>query len=325
MGLNFKHALVTGGAGFIGSHIVDALIDSGCRVTVLDNLSTGHMANIAHHGDRVTFIRDDIQDRAAVERAAEGCQVIFHEAAVVSVVETVKNPVASAMVNELGTLHVLEAARRHGVRRVVLASSAAVYGDEADVPNRESMKPRPKSPYAVQKLTGELYASAYRELYGLDAVCLRYFNVFGPRQDPSSPYSGVISIFMAQSVANVRPMIYGDGNQYRDFVYVRDVVRANLMGAAASQAGGKCFNIGTGRQVSINRLWEIISGLAGFDMTPEYLPSRPGDIVESVSDIHLAGSALGYEPKHTFEKGLAATFDWYKGASDNQTRKDEQR
>jgi len=314
MAFHYKKALVTGGAGFIGSHLVDALVAEGCRVTVLDNLSTGNLANLKPISDRVNFIQGDIRDRRTLDQAMKGCDVVFHEAAVVSVVQTVEDPVGSATVNEMGALYVLESARLNGVRRAVFASSAAVYGDDCEVPNREEMQPRPKSPYAVQKLTNELYARAFHELYGLETVCLRYFNVFGPRQDPSSPYSGVISIFMDRSVSKSRPVIYGDGNQYRDFVYVRDVVQANLMAAVAENVGGDRFNVGTGRYVTINRLWEMISGLADLDMAPEYLPARPGDIIESVSSINRARNALGYAPEYTFEKGLEVTFEWYRSA-----------
>jgi UDP-glucose 4-epimerase len=230
----------------------------------------------------------------------------------VSVVKTVEDPIESALVNDLGTLYVLETARRAGVRRVVLASSSAVYGDDPEVPKNESMPARPKSPYAIQKYTDEMYAAAYNDLYGIETVCLRYFNVYGPRQDPSSPYSGVISLFMTRSISETPPVIYGDGNQYRDFVYVKDVVEANLQAAAAKGAGGKCFNVGTGRHVTINALWDAISGLSGFDASPEYLPPRPGDILESVSAIDRAEMSLNYRPDHSLEKGLALTFAWYK-------------
>lgn len=314
MTLGFRSALVTGGAGFIGSHLADALVEAGCRVTVLDNLSTGNMSNIAHIRDRITFIQGDIREDRALDRAMEGCEMVFHEAAVVSVVQTVDDPVGSARINEMGTLQLLETARRHGIRRTVLASSAAVYGDAADVPNQERMTPEPKSPYAVQKLTNELYARNYHALYGLETVCLRYFNVFGPRQDPSSPYSGVISIFMAKAVERSRPVIYGDGTQYRDFVFVRDVVRANLLAAVAPRAAGSCINIGTGSSVTINRLWTRVSALSGFDAAPAYGPPRPGDIVESVSDIGRADRILGYRPEFDFDTGLALTFDGSGGS-----------
>jgi len=311
VGFNFKSALITGGAGFIGSHLAEALVAEGCRVTVLDNLSTGSLANLDPVSGFVNFIKGDIRDRETLDKAMKGCDVVFHEAAVVSVAQSVEDPIGSALVNDIGTLYVLESARRNRVRRVVLASSAAVYGDESDVPNREEMIPKPKSPYAIHKLTDELYARTYYELYGLETVCLRYFNVFGPRQDPSSPYSGVISIFMTQSVSKSRPVIYGDGEQYRDFVYVKDVIRANLMVASTRNVGGGRFNIGVGRYITVNRLWQLVSGLAGFDITPEYLPARSGDIFESVSSIERAGEALGYRSKYAFEESLEETFAWY--------------
>jgi len=311
MKLKFNKALVTGGAGFIGSHLVDGLLSEGCQVTVLDNLSTGHIGNLEHIKDRITFYQGDIRDQEILFKAARDCDVIFHQAAEVSVPRTVDNPVDSAMVNEMGTLFVLESARKRNVRRVILASSCAVYGDDPVLPKHENMNPNPQSPYAVQKLSGEFYARLYHELYDLETVSLRYFNVYGPRQDPSSPYSGVISIFMNRACSKEPPVIYGDGNQYRDFVFVKDVVRFNLMAASADKASGKIFNVGTGRFIRINRLWEMISHLAGQNITPEYEPARPGDILESVADIDYAGKTLGFEPDCSFEKGLEETFEWY--------------
>ncbi len=311
MTLKFNKALVTGGAGFIGSHLVDGLLSGGCEVTVLDDLSTGLLSNLGHIKDHITFYQGDIRDREILVKAARDCDIIFHHAAVVSVPRTVDNPVDSAMINEMGTLFVLEAARKNNVKRVVLAGSSAVYGDDPVLPKHENMNPKPQSPYAVQKLSGELYARLYLDLYRLETVSLRYFNVYGPRQEPSSPYSGVISIFMTKASSKEPPIIYGDGNQYRDFIFVKDVVRFNLLAAAADEASGKIFNVGTGRFISINRLWEIISELAGLNIEPEYEPSRPVDILESVADIDCAGKALGFEPDYSFEKGLKETFEWY--------------
>ncbi|GBC62057.1 LPS biosynthesis protein WbpP [Desulfonema ishimotonii] len=311
MKLNFSQALITGGAGFIGSHIADALLSENCTVRILDNLSSGSLTNMEHMRDRITFFEDDIRDMDSLTRAAEGCDVIFHEAAVVSVPQTVEDPLTSARVNDMGTLQVLEAARRAGVKRVVLASSSAVYGDDPEMPKREAMAPGPLSPYAVQKLTGEYYARLYNDLYGLETVCLRYFNVYGPRQDPSSAYSGVISIFMSRAFAGVSPLIYGDGQQSRDFVFVRDVVRANLLAACVPGAAGKCFNVGIGSCVTINRLWEIIACMSGLELSPEYAPPRAGDIRESLSDIGQAKEILGFAPEFTFEKGLEITLKWY--------------
>jgi len=311
MNLKFNKALVTGGAGFIGSHLVDGLLSGGCEVTVLDDLSTGLLSNLGHIKDHITFYQGDIRDQEILVKAARDCDIVFHHAAVVSVPWTVDNPVDSAMVNEMGTLFVLEAARKNNVKRVVLAGSSAVYGDDPVLPKHENMNPKPQSPYAVQKLSGELYARLYLDLYGLETVSLRYFNVYGPRQNPSSPYSGVISIFMTKASSKEPPIIYGDGNQYRDFIFVKDVVRFNLLAADADKASGKIFNVGTGRFVRINRLWEIISELAGINIKPEYEQSRLGDILESVADMDCAGKTLGFEPDYSFEKGLKETFEYY--------------
>jgi len=313
MNIKNKKALVTGGAGFIGSHIVDALVSSGCKVTVLDDLSTGRLSNLEHLKDNITFYKGDIRDRKALDTAVKDCEVIFHQAAVVSVPQTVEDPVGSAMVNEVGTLSLLESARKNNVKRVVLASSCAVYGDDPQLPKRETMVSKPLSPYAVQKLTGEYYARLYTDLYGLETVCLRYFNVFGPRQDPTSPYSGVISIFMSKAVSKEAPVIYGDGKQYRDFVFVNDVISANLLAASVDEASGKILNIGTGKYVAIDSLWEMACHLCSLNIKPEYKTPRDGDIVESVANINQAKTVLGFNPKYSFEEGLKVTFDWYKG------------
>lgn len=312
MNFHFKKALVTGGAGFIGSHLVDALLSTGCQVTVIDDLSTGSMLNLEHVKERITFYQDDIRNRNVLNKAAVGCDIIFHLAAVVSVPQTVDNPVDSAMVNEMGTLFVLDTARQRNIRRVVIASSCAVYGDDPNLPKHEDMVLKPQSPYAVQKLASELYARLFFDIYGVETVCLRYFNVYGPRQNPSSPYSGVISIFMTKALTNERPMIYGDGKQYRDFIFVKDVVRANLLAADCHKAGGKVFNVGTGGFVRVNQLWEIISQMAGGTIAPEYKPYRPGDILESVADIDFANKIFGFEPQYSFENGLKDTFNYYQ-------------
>ncbi|MGB2927271.1 MAG: SDR family oxidoreductase, partial [Desulfobacterales bacterium] len=305
-------------AGFIGSHLVDGLLSEGCEVTVLDNLSTGRLSNLNQIKEHITFYKADIRDRETLEKAARDCDVIFHQAAVVSVPRTVDNPVDSAMVNEMGTLFVLEAARKNDVKRVVLASSSAVYGDDPVLPKHENMNPKPQSPYAVQKLSGEFYARLYLDLYSLKTVSLRYFNVYGPRQDPSSHYSGVISIFMNRACSKEAPVIYGDGNQYRDFVFVKDVVRFNLLAANTDKASGKTFNVRTGRFIRINRLWERISQLAGFNIEPKYEPPRAGDIMESVASIDYAGKTLGFEPEYSFEKGLEETFEYYLTANKHE-------
>ncbi|MDL1967870.1 MAG: SDR family oxidoreductase [Deltaproteobacteria bacterium] len=312
MNFGLSRVLVTGGAGFIGSHLVDTLVTEGCDVVVLDDLSSGCLSNLEHVKNKITFYKGNIQDQKILMEATKSCEVIFHLAAMVSVTKTVDNPIDSAFINDMGTLFVLESARRNKAKRVVLASSSAIYGDDPLLPKHENMPPKPMSPYAVQKLTGELNARIYHDLYGIETVCLRYFNVYGPRQDPLSPYSGVISIFMTKAVSKKPPLIYGDGKQYRDFVFVKDVVKANLLAATEDDAAGQIFNIGTGKHVSINNLWDMISLFSGLNIEPEYTPPRLGDILESVASIEQAKLALGFEPDYLFEKGLEITFRWYK-------------
>ena len=311
MDLQFKKVLVTGGAGFIGSHLVDALVAADCDVTVLDNLSTGHISNLKQIENRIAFYKADIRDQKILVKASKDCDIIFHQAAVVSVPQTVDNPGDSAMVNDMGTLFVLEAARKNRIKRVILASSCAVYGDEPELPKHEDMRLKPQSPYAVQKFSGECYARLYFDLYDVETVSLRYFNVYGPRQDPSSPYSGVISIFMTKASTKKAPVIFGDGNQFRDFIFVKDVVKANLLGANGNKAQGKIFNIGTGKNVRVNELWQMICHLTGNTIEPIYEPGRAGDIRESVASIDLAKKELGFEPEYSFEKGLKETFEYY--------------
>lgn len=309
--LAFNSALVTGGAGFIGSHLVAALVADGCRVTVLDNLCVGHRENIADFENDITFIEGDIRDSDSLAQAVAGCDVVFHLAAVVSVPRTIADPLESAAVNDIGTLKVLEAARQKKVKRVVFSSSCAVYGNSARVPNREDMPTRPMSPYAVHKVCGENHASVYSELYGLETVSLRCFNVYGPRLDPSSPYSGVISIFLDRAGRGEPPVIFGDGGQSRDFVFVDDVVAANMLAARQNEVSGKVFNIGTGRKTTINALWKEIHGRTDTRLVPEYKPARDGDIYTSVADITLAKAKLGFETQTTLEEGLAETYRWY--------------
>lgn len=305
-------ALITGGAGFIGGHLTEVLVKLGWDVVVLDNLATGRLENLENIKADIQFIEGDIEDGELVATSAKGCEVIFHQAAVVSVPQTIEDPVGSARVNDIGTLNVLEAARANHARRVVLASSCAVYGDDPRLPKVETHTPKPQSPYAAQKLNGEHNARLYHELFGLETVCLRYFNVYGPRQDPSSPYSGVISIFMTKAVQKTAPLIYGDGTQYRDFVYVADVVRANLLAASAGVATGQVFNIGTGNTVTINALWELVKRLSGSTLSPTYQSARVGDIKASVANIDHAVNMLGFAPECTFDDGLAKTFTWYQ-------------
>jgi len=315
MPIPFRTALVTGGAGFIGSHLVEALLADGCRVTVLDDLSSGNERNLPVSSGRLRFVRGDIRDRSAVADAMDGCEAVFHLAAVVSVPKTTQDPIGSAEVNEIGSLNVLEAARGAGVQRFVFASSSAVYGDDLRLPKREDMEPKPLTPYAVQKLAVEYHARVYSDLYGLPAASLRFFNVFGPRQDPSSPYSGVISVFMTRALSGEAPVINGDGRQSRDFVFVGDVVRA-LIGAATSPcAPGRVFNVGTGRSVTINQLWEVVAALSGSTAEPVHGPPRPGDVPQSVSAIDAARADLGFKPRVSFEKGLEMTMAWYRTAA----------
>ncbi len=311
---NFKRALVTGGAGFIGSHLVETLVRRHCEVVVLDDLSSGHLSNLESVRKHITFVRGDIRDTQILNEITPGCDIIFHLAAVVSVTRTVAEPVASTGINDLGAVEVLDAARRHHVGRAVLSSSSAVYGDDPELPKTESMTPSPASPYAVQKLTNEFYSALYHRLYGVQTTCLRYFNVYGPRQDPSSPYSGVISIFMRRALENQAALIYGDGCQTRDFVHVEDVVQANLLAAANSAAAGQVFNIGTGRSVQINAVWQLVAGMAGCQAGVEYMASRPGDIRHSLADIARAEKVLDFRPAVQFEMGLQRTFAWYRDA-----------
>jgi nucleoside-diphosphate-sugar epimerase len=304
--------LVTGGAGFIGSHIAEALLAAGHRVRVMDNLSTGHERNLA--GLDVEFVRADVRDREAVLAAAAGADGVFHEAALVSVPESVEKPEENHEINITGTLNVLLAARRSGVRRVVLASSAAIYGENPELPKREDMLPEPLSPYAIGKLAGEYYLGVFAGLYGLQTVSLRYFNVYGPRQDPRSMYSGVISKFSDVLAAGGTPTVFGDGGQTRDFVFVKDVARANLLAMATERAGrGEVFNIGTGRRVSLLDLLATLAGILGRTVQPVLAPPRAGDIRHSVSDISRAAAVLGFTPATPLSEGLRALVEYNRG------------
>lgn len=300
--------LVTGGAGFIGSHISDRLLADGHRVRILDNFSTGKHENIPD-SDGVEVIEGDVGDYDTVCASMEQVDRVFHEAAIASVPETVGNPLASERVNYRGTLNILEAARHAAVQRVVFACSAAVYGDLPELPKQESMPVKPLSPYAVDKLASEQACQMYTHLYGLETVSLRYFNVFGPRQDPSSPYSGVISIFSDLLKQGKQPTIYGDGEQTRDFVYVSDVVEANIRAATAPSAAGRAINIATGGKLSINELLMTICNIEGMPFEPQYEPGRQGDIKHSRADIHAAREYLEWQPQVGFEAGLRELFE----------------
>jgi UDP-glucose 4-epimerase len=300
--------LVTGGAGFIGSHISDRLLADGHHVRILDNFSTGKHENIPQSAN-VEVMEGDVGDYDTVRAAMQQVDKVFHEAAIASVPETVGNPLASERVNYRGTLNILEAARHAGVQRVVFACSAAVYGDLPELPKQETMAVKPLSPYAVDKLASELACQMYTYLYGLETVSLRYFNVFGPRQDPSSPYSGVISIFTDHLQHGKQPTIYGDGEQTRDFVYVSDVVEANIRAASSTSAAGKAINIATGGKLSINDLLTTICNIKGKPFEPHYQPGRQGDIRHSRADISAAREYLDWQPVVGFEAGLRELFE----------------
>jgi UDP-glucose 4-epimerase len=299
-------ALVTGGAGFIGSHIAERLAREGHGVRIVDNLSSGKRENIAGFASHVEFVPADIRDATRLEALFAGCDVVFHEAAIVSVPYSVEHPQETHDTNIQGTLNVLLAARKAGVRRVVFASSAAVYGDEPTQPKSEAMLPCPIAPYGVEKLTSEHYLRVFSKLYGVETVALRYFNVFGPRQDPSSPYSGVISIFVDRALSGRSPTIFGDGSACRDFVFVDDVVAANLAAASREGVSGQVFNVACGVRTTLNELLACLGRVTGRPMEAAYAEPRAGDIPVSVADIGLARRLLGYAPKVGVEEGLRA-------------------
>ena len=304
--------LVTGGAGFIGSHIAEALVKNKQDVRILDNFSTGKIENIKHFENKIDLIEGTITDKTTVDDAVRGCDYIFHEAAFVSVEESIKNPVKTWDVNIRGTLLILAAASRMGIKRVVLASSAAVYGDTLALPKREDGSLAPKSPYGESKHINEMNAEKYFKDFKLQTVCLRYFNVYGPRQDPNSPYSGVISKFVSAAMKKAQPVIYGDGEQTRDFVYVKDVVRANLFAMSERKAVGQVFNIGTGKETSINQLWKEIKKQTKSKHIPIHKEPRDGDIRRSFASIVKAGKILKYKPQYSLEDGLKDTIEWIK-------------
>ncbi len=297
-------AVVTGGLGFIGSHLAERLVADGWHVRIADNRPAANWQPASIATGTVEVVECDIRDASAVATAAISADVIFHQAAVASVQRSIEHPRETVEVNIGGTLNVLEAARQQSVRRVVFASSAAVYGDGPESPKTETLPPRPLSPYAVSKLTGEHLCQVYAHLHGLQTVSLRYFNVFGPRQDPSSPYSGVISRFTDAIQRGAAVTIFGDGEQTRDFVYVGDVVRANLLAATAPHANGRAFNIGSGRATSLNTLLAVLSDIVGAGVIADYQPARPGDIRASVADISAARSALGFSVEHDLSRAL---------------------
>lgn len=312
-------ALVTGGAGFIGSHIASALLANGARVRVLDDLSTGHRENIDEIGAGVDFIEGSVADEKLLAKALDGVELVFHEAAIPSVPRSVEAPRQSHIASVDGTFSLLLAARDNKVRRVVYAASSSAYGDQPTLPKSEQMLPDPLSPYAVAKLVGEYYCQVFTRVYGLETVSLRYFNVFGPRQDPGSQYSGVVSRFISSLLSGEQPVIYGDGEQSRDFTYIDNVVGANLSAAEASGASGKVINVANGERITLNQLLAELKDLTGkHDVTAQYLEPRVGDVRHSLADIAMARQFLGYESKVGLREGLQRTIDWWKSSRFNR-------
>lgn len=316
--------VVTGGAGFIGSHIVRALVGRGDRVRVVDDFSTGRLENLdprslggappgdVESGAAVELLRGSVTDPQLVRTALRGARGVFHEAAQVSVPDSIRDPVASYATNVMGTLQVLESARAESVAKVVLAASSAAYGDDPTLPKVEGMPARPLSPYAAGKLAGEVLLDVWGRAYGLATVALRYFNVYGPGQADDSPYSGVIALFARAVLARRAPTIFGDGTQSRDFVFVDDVARANLLAMDRELEPGTVINVGTGRGVSINELYARLAELAGFGARPRHESARVGDVPHSIASIERARKLLGFEPQVELDEGLRRTFDWYR-------------
>jgi UDP-glucose 4-epimerase len=307
--------LVTGGAGFIGSHIAAALLERGERVRVFDNMLAGRKINLAALGGRAEFIEGDVRDYAALAEAMKGVEVVFHQGAIASVPRSIADPAGSLEINVTGTQNVLLAAREQGVRRVVYASSSAVYGDAPTLPKREDLPTNTLSPYAVHKLAGEMLCEVFTRIYGLETVALRYFNVFGPRQDPASEYAAVIPRFLTMLLEGKRPVVFGDGEQTRDFVYIANVVQANLKAAVAPAAVGRAMNIGCGERISLNEVLCLAGELLGITVEAEYRPARPGDVRDSVADISLARDLLGYQPEISLRAGLTRTLEAIRAAS----------
>jgi len=305
--------LVTGGAGFIGSHIAQGLAASGARVRVIDDLSTGHRENLEEIGGEIDFHQASLADEKALRRALEDVELVFHEAAIPSVPRSVKNPVETHVACVDATFSLLNAAREKNVRRIVYAASSSAYGDQPVLPKEEEMRPDPLSPYAVAKLVGEYYCQVFTRAYNLETVALRYFNVFGPRQDPSSQYSGVISRFISALMSGEQPVIYGDGEHSRDFTYVENIVEANLRAAESSEAVGQIINVANGQRTTLNELLSVLKRVTGrTEVQPEYREARVGDVRHSLADITRARELLGYEPRVGLEEGLKLTIDWWK-------------
>lgn len=310
--------LVTGGAGFIGSHIATALVERGDRVRVLDNLSTGHTGNLAHISDSVELIEGDITDASLVAKEVRGVDCVFHEAALASVPRSVEAPLDTNAACVTGTVTLLDQARRAGVRRIVYAASSSLYGDQPNSSKRETDLPAPISPYGAAKLAAEYYCQAFTATYGIETVALRYFNVFGPRQDPNSPYSAVIPIFITALIEGRRPTIYGDGGQSRDFTFVANVVHGNLLAADAPDASGRSFNLANGGSVSLLEMLASLNKYLGTDVQPVFADPRPGDIRESMADITLARKLLKYEPQIHFDEGIKRSIEYYRALYERQ-------
>jgi UDP-N-acetylglucosamine/UDP-N-acetyl-alpha-D-glucosaminouronate 4-epimerase len=308
-----SHYVVTGGAGFIGSAIVRRLLHEGAgRVVVIDNLLTGKESNLEEVRGAIEFQRADIRHYEEIAPLIRGASVVFHEAAIPSVPRSIDDPVPSHEVNIDGTFNVLRAAHEGGAGRVVYAASSSAYGDTEELPKRESMTPQPKSPYALQKLVGEYYCNVFASVFHLETVALRYFNVYGPRQDPSSTYSGVLSVFMKAILEQRTPTIFGDGLTSRDFTYVEDVAELNLKAARAAGVSGRIYNGGNGGRITLNEAWALLQKLEGVEIPAQYGPTRAGDVRDSQADTALAVRDLGHRPKYSFEEGMRLTLDWYR-------------
>jgi UDP-glucose 4-epimerase len=304
--------VVTGGGGFIGSHIVEELLRRKQTVKIIDNFSTGRRANITSFERDAEVIEADLAETPDLARHLRGAEYVIHQAAIPSVPKSIVEPIPSHRSNVNGTFQLLLACRDAGVRRVVYASSSSLYGDSPTLPKHEGMAPNPLSPYGAQKLFGEIYCQVFTKSYGLETASLRYFNVFGPRQDPSSQYSGVLSLFITAVLQGRQPTIYGDGLQSRDFTYVQNVVEANLLACTAPGVAGEAFNIACGDRITVNSALQVINKITGKDITPVYREPRAGDIKHSQADVRKAENKLGYKPQITFEEGLRRTIDWYR-------------
>ena len=306
------NTLVTGGAGFIGSHVATRLVELGHRVRVLDDLSTGRLENLAHLEGKTELLEADIRDPQVCMRACEGIDFVFHHAAIPSVPKSIDDPQASHDANVNGTFNILRAAARQKVRRVIYAGSSSVYGDIEESPKHEGLKPAPLSPYAVQKLTGELYCTAFYHCWGLETITLRYFNVFGQRQDPHSTYAAVMPAFVTAILRGEPPTVFGDGEQTRDFTYIDNVVHGNMLAMQAKETHGEAVNVACGDEISVNQVIAVINRLLGTGATARHVDPRPGDVRHSRADVRLAKTVLGFEPVVGFEEGLRCTIDYYR-------------